>query len=190
MRAPGPFDHEALPGRVVCDPELTLGLPARITATSSVNALAHCVEAFYAPASSPLSRLTAEEGIRALIAGVPTAVASPEDREARGLLLGGALDLPHAETHTVVLPQVVAFVEPALPADSRERIRAAVGAEEEGESAATALFDLAASLDVPTALRELDLPEDAIEPLLDQILESAWQGRRPTQTDDPDRGHA
>jgi maleylacetate reductase len=222
-----------LPRIVLYDPALTVGLPVGTTATSAVNAIAHCVEAFYAPGATPVSSLLAEEGIRALVGGVGAAVAEPDDLEARGLLLygaylagassaqsgtelhhkichvlGGALDLPHAETHTVVLPQVVAFVEPALPADSRERIRAALGVGEEG--AAVAIFDLVASLDVPTSLRELGMARDAIEPLLDQILaqvppttprppsaddlrgilEAAWEGRRPTPTPDPDRTHA
>jgi maleylacetate reductase len=222
-----------LPRIVLYDPALTVGLPKGTTATSAVNALAHCVEAFYAPGATPVSSLLAEEGIRALVGGVGAAVARPDDLEARGLLLygaylggassaqsgtelhhkichvlGGALDLPHAETHTVVLPQVVAFVEPALLADARERIRAALGAGEEG--AAVAIYDLVASLDVPTSLRELGMARDAIEPLLDQILsqvppttprppsrddlrgilEAAWEGRRPTPTPEPDRTHA
>jgi maleylacetate reductase len=222
-----------LPRIVLYDPELTVGLPARTTATSAVNALAHCVEAFYAPGASPISSLLAEEGIRALVGGIPDAVAAPEDLEARGLLLygaylagassaqsgteihhkichvlGGALDLPHAETHTVVLPQVVAFVEPALPADARLRIRGALGAGEAG--AAVAIFDLVASVDVPTSLKELGMPRDAIEPLFDQILsqvppstprppsrddlrgilDAAWEGRRPSSIPDPDRTHA
>jgi alcohol dehydrogenase class IV len=222
-----------LPRIVLYDPELTVGLPVGTTATSAVNALAHCVEAFYAPGATPISSLLAEEGIRALVGGVADAVAAPDDLEARGLLLygaylagassaqsgteihhkichvlGGALDLPHAETHTVVLPQVVAFVEPALPGDARERIRAALGAGEEG--AAVAIFDLVASLDVPTNLEELGMEREAIEPLLDQILaqvppttprppsledlrailEAAWEGRRPTPTLDPDHTHA
>src|SRR5215210_1957995 len=131
---------DVLPKVVVYDPELTVSLPPFITGPSAMNAMAHCVEAFYAPGANPMSSLVAEEGIRALARGVPVAVESPDDLEGRsetlygaylagtafagagsGLhhkvchVLGGAYDLPHAETHTVVLPQVAAFNGPAVP---------------------------------------------------------------------------
>jgi alcohol dehydrogenase class IV len=181
------------PKIVLYDPELTIGLPAATTATSVVNALAHCVEAFYAPAASPLSGLLAEEGIRALIAG-SAAVVAPDDLEARGVLLygaclagsafahagsdlhhkichvlGGAFDLPHAETHTAMLPQVVAFVEPALPDDVRERLAAAFAVAPEGTVAAT-IFDLAESFGASMALREFGMTAGEVDVVVEPIL--------------------
>ena len=209
------------PRLVLYDPELTVTLPASITATSAGNGIAHCVEAFYAPATSPIAALFAEEGIRALTIGAPRAVADPGDLEARSEtlygaylagsafayagsdlhhklchVLGGALDLPHAETHTVVLPHAFAFVEPALPPEVGDRIRAALATETTG---ATALYDFAASLGVPLSLRELGMAESDIPRLVPEvlaqvpattprppaaadvtaILEAAWSGRRP-----------
>jgi alcohol dehydrogenase class IV len=183
------------PRVVVYDPELTVGLPAGVTATSALNALAHCAEAFYAPGTSPIAALLAEEGIRALVAGAPEAVAHPDELPGRALtlygahlagaafatagsdlhhkichVLGGALDLPHAETHTVVLPQVLAFVEPALPEEARRRLRKALGAQD-GEPAGAAVFDLATSLGAPTALSDLGMSPEDVGPLIGPILE-------------------
>ncbi|MDQ3794937.1 MAG: maleylacetate reductase, partial [Actinomycetota bacterium] len=116
---------KVLPKAVIYDPELTFSLPDFITGPSAMNAMAHCVEAFYAPGANPITSLMAEEGIRTLASGVPAAVSRPENLEGRtqtlygaylagaafaaaggGIhhkichVLGGAYDLPHAETHT------------------------------------------------------------------------------------------
>jgi maleylacetate reductase len=136
---------------VVYDPELTLGLPVDMTVTSAMNAIAHAVEGLYAPDATPIVSLMAAEGVRALVAALPRLVADPVDLEARGdaqygawlcgavlgatttglhhklcHALGGTLDLPHAATHTVVLPHVVAYNAPAAPA-AVAALSAAVG---------------------------------------------------------------
>jgi maleylacetate reductase len=185
-----------LPKVVVYDPELTYTLPAAITAASGMNALAHCVEALYAPGHNPISSQVAEEGMRALSAGIPAAVERPGDPEGRALALygaylagsafavagsglhhkichalGGAFDLPHAETHSIVLPQVVAFQQPAAP-ELMARVAQAVGAEPEG-SAAAALHGLAERIGVPLALRDIGMPADGIERVVPGIIESA-----------------
>lgn len=211
-----------LPRVVIYDPELTLTLPPGLSATSGINALAHAVEAFYAPGANPVAALKAQEAIRALAQALPAVVADPAGLPGReralygahlagaafatagsGLhhrichVLGGAYDLPHAELHTVVLPQVTAFVEPALP-ESMERIRDALGAPE-GTSAALALHELARTLGAPTALREIgfdadrldeavalvterlppDLPRPLGEPEVRAVLSAALDGSRP-----------
>jgi maleylacetate reductase len=185
-----------LPRTVVYDPELTFTLPAAITAASGMNALAHCVEAFYAPGRNPITSLMAEEGIRALAAGIPAAVEQPEQLEARatslygaylagsayavagsGLhhkichVLGGAYNLPHAETHSVVLPHVTRFEQPALP-EPMARVAAALGAGR-GDSAAGALYGLAKRLGLPLGLREIGMPGEGIEPVVPLIFDAA-----------------
>ncbi len=129
-------DLRVLPRVVVYDPELTTTLPVGLTVSSAGNALAHCVEAFYAAGANPVTDLAAAEGIRAVREGLPAVVAAPTDVDARARLLyaaylagaafavagaglhhrichvlGGAFDLPHAEMHTVLLPHVAAFNE-------------------------------------------------------------------------------
>jgi maleylacetate reductase len=184
---------KVLPRVVIYDPELTFSLPDFITGPSAMNAMAHCVEAFYAPGASPIPSLMAEEGIRALASGVPAAVSRPVDLEGRtqtlygaylagaafaaaggGLhhkichVLGGAYDLPHAETHTVILPQAVAFNEEAIP-EVMERAARALGAEE----AAAGLYDLAKRIGAPTALKDVGMEEENLDEAVTLILEEA-----------------
>lgn len=181
-------DPRVLPRVVVYDPELTLTLPAGLSAASGLNALAHCVEAFWAPGANPITSLVAEEGIRALSAGLPSVAEDPTGVPGRtdalygaylagaafavagsGLhhtvchVLGGAYDLPHAETHAVVLPHVLALYGPRLP-DAEGRVAGALGAAPGG--AVDSLVALGARVGVPTSLRsvgmrEQDLPEAA-----------------------------
>lgn len=184
---------DVLPRVVVYDPELTFSLPDFITGPSAMNAMAHCVEVFYAPEANPITSLMAEEGIRALSRGVPVAVERPDDLDGRsetlygaylagaalaatsaGLhhkichVLGGAYDLPHAEMHTVVLPYAVAFNEEAIP-EVMQRIAGALGAE----GAATGLYDLAERIGAPTALKDIGMKEENIDEAVDLILEAA-----------------
>src|SRR5690606_33529878 len=128
------LDRRVLPRVVIYDPKLTLGLPARIGGPSGMNAIAHAVEALYAENANPVVSLMAEEGIRALARSLPVVVKTPSDIEARsGALygawlcgvalgavgmalhhklchvLGGSFNLPHAETHTIVLAHAAAY---------------------------------------------------------------------------------
>lgn len=185
-----------LPKVVIYDPELTFSLPDFITGPSAMNAMAHCVEAFYASGANPITSLMAEEGIRALARGVPVAVRKPEDVDARGEtlygaylagsalavtgaglhhkichVLGGAYDLPHAETHTIVLPHAVAFNEPAMP---KIAPRIAEALDSEGtESAATGLYELVEKIGAKTALEDIGMKEEYIDEVVPQILEAA-----------------
>jgi maleylacetate reductase len=92
-----------------------------------MNALAHLVEGLYAPDASPVTAVLAEEGIRALADALPRVVVAPGDLDARARALYGAwlagwvlgtaaYNLPHAGTHSAVLPFVTAYNAPAAPA--------------------------------------------------------------------------
>jgi maleylacetate reductase len=212
-------DLRVLPKLVIYDPTLTVSLPVGLTVTSGINAIAHAVEGLYSKEANPIMSLLAEEGIRTLAEGLPRVAAQPSDLEGRGQCvygawlcgtvlgsvgmalhhklchtLGGTFNLPHAETHTIVLPHAVAYNRKAAP-DAMRRIARAIGAEE----AATGLYDLAQRLGAPLALQEigfkrtdLDLAVELatqspyynprpVEPLaLRQLLEDALEGRRPT----------
>jgi alcohol dehydrogenase class IV len=188
--------HYVLPKVVVYDPELTVSLPAFVTGPSAINAMAHCVEAFYASGANPVTSLIAEEGVRALSRGVPVAVEHPEDLEGRSetlygaylagaafasagggihhkicRVLGGAYDLPHADTHTVVLPHAVTFNAPAVP-EVMERVVRALG--ETGErGAAVGLYDLAERIGAPTALKDIGMKEEDLNEAVSLVLEKA-----------------
>ncbi|MET8080926.1 maleylacetate reductase [Streptomyces sp. NPDC005303] len=211
-------DPRVQPRSVVYDPELTLSLPVPLTVTSGINALAHAVEALYAPDTSPLIALMAEDGVRAMTAALPRLAADPADLEARGQALyaawlcgsclgsttmglhhklchalGGTYGLPHAETHTVVLPYALAYNAPEIPG-ALTVLKRALGTDDPPH----ALWELAGRLGAPRSLaelglRETDLAEAAVQvagqpyanprPVtadgVRAVLEAAYQGRRP-----------
>jgi alcohol dehydrogenase class IV len=183
-------DARVLPRTVVYDPDLTTTLPVALSVASGLNAMAHCVEAFWAPRRNPVSSAVAEDGIRHLGAGLPAVAADPADPAARADLLlgaylagsafavagsglhhkichvlGGAFDLPHAQTHAIVLPHVLAFNAPGAPA-AAARVARALGQAD----AARSLHDLGRRLGVPPGLRELGLREADVDAVLDDIL--------------------
>jgi maleylacetate reductase len=177
-------DRNVLPRTVVYDPALTVGLPVAVSAASGMNAAAHCVEALYAPAASPITSLLAEEGLRALAGALPRVVANPSDLDARGdalygawlagsvlgiagmgvhhkicHVLGGTYDLPHGGVHSAVLPYATAFNAP-YATEAMERAARAVG----NDDPAGALWDLAAATGAPTSLAAVGFRrEDADE---------------------------
>jgi maleylacetate reductase len=196
-------DPKILPNTVIYDVELTLGLPPRLSGVSGLNAMAHAIEALYARDTDPIVQLMAEEGIRALYVGLPGVVEQPQNIEARSdalygawlcgtclgrtsmalhhklcHVLGGAFNLPHAETHAIVLPHALAYNAQAVP-DAIACIMRAIG---RGAPAA-AFFDLNASFGAPTALRDLGMPEDGIESAVSLVLNEPYWNPRPLERD-------
>ncbi|MEX0637767.1 MAG: maleylacetate reductase [Burkholderiales bacterium] len=191
-------DPKMLPKTVIYDPELTLGLPAAISAASGMNAIAHCVEALYAKEANPIVSLMAEEGIRALAASLPRIVRNPKDMEARGEALygawlagmslntgialhhklchtlGGTWNLPHAETHSIILPHAVHYNRDAAP-EAMARIARALGAED----AAQGLYDLEVRLGLKMRLADLGVPESDLERAARIALEMPYPNPAP-----------
>lgn len=172
-------DVRVLPRTVVYDPVLTVTLPPSVTGPSGMNAIAHCMEALYAEAGNPITSIVAEEGIRALVQGIPRAVRDPNDLDARsdalygsylagsalavvGMaihhrichVLGGTFGLAHADANAVILPHAAAFNEAAAP----EAI-ATVGRALGTADAPSGLFDLLVDVAAPTSLAELGMRE-------------------------------
>jgi alcohol dehydrogenase class IV len=212
-------DSKVLPRTVIYDPELSEDLPPAVSAASGMNAIAHCVEALYAHDGNPIVSLMAEEGIRALALALPNIVARPKNLQGRidalyGAWLAGTtisttsvalhhklchvlggFGLPHAETHSIVLPHAVRYNHDAAP-EAMARIRKALG----GGDAAVALFDLEVKLRLPMRLADIGMQEADIEraariaaeapypnprkveyePLL-ALLRDAYEGRRPAK---------
>jgi maleylacetate reductase len=191
-------DLRVLPRAVVYDPALTTGLPAEVTGPSGMNALAHCVEATYAPGANPVTSLLAEEGARLLQRGLPGAVADPADLAARtdallgafmagsamavagvGIhhqlchLLGGAYRLPHAGLHAVVLPHVVRFVAPA----ARHQMAGLAGALGV-DDVAGGIWELGRRLGTPASLAELGLAEAELDRAAEQAVARVVQTPR------------
>ncbi len=196
-------DRRVLPRAVIYDPTLTLSLPPALSGVSGMNAIAHCVEALYAQSANPVISLMAEDGIRALADSLPRVVREPTNLAARtraqygawlagaslgavGMAihhklchaLGGTLNLPHAETHTVVLPHAVAYNRYAAP-DAMARIAAALGADD----AAHGLFDLAVAVGAKTSLRDLGMRESDIDRVADLATANPYWNPRPVMRD-------
>lgn len=210
-------DPKILPEVVIYDPDLTLGLPVALSVTSGLNAMAHAAEGLYAQDRDPVSTLMAAEGLRAFRDALPAIVADPADVDARGEALygawlcgtvlgavgmalhhkichtlGGSFDLPHAETHAVMLPHTIAYNADAVP-DLLAPVATAFGG-----SPGPALWDFAQSMGAPLALRDLGLAEADLDRAADSatknpywnprpveraplraLLQDAWEGRRP-----------
>jgi alcohol dehydrogenase class IV len=208
------------PESVIYDVSLTLTLTSGASARSGLNAIAHAAEALYADNGNPITSLMAEEGIRAITEALPVILSDAGDIAARGKalygawlcgsclgqvdmglhhklchVLGGSFDLPHAETHSVILPHAIAYNRVAKPAMAR--LARALATD---EAPWTALHLLARGLDAPLALRDLGLPESAIaeaveiacantypnpRPLdrapLELLLRAAWAGDPPSE---------
>lgn len=200
------IDDVVLPRSVVYDAELVRDLPAELAGASGMNALAHCIDSFWAPGADPLNSLWAEEAIRALRRGLAQlAEGSIHSLEASQQLqygaylaatafasagsglhhkichvLGGAFGLPHAQTHAVMLPHVLAFNLPAAP-EAGERIAAALGAE----GPIIGLDRLRTQIDAPRALRDHGLKETDLQRAAQLILDvvPASNPRRMTPAD-------
>ncbi|MFC9553094.1 maleylacetate reductase [Rhodococcus sp. NPDC056960] len=183
-------DDRVLPGTVIYDAQLTLSLPVELSVASGLNGMAHCVDSMWAPHTDPINRALAAEGIHALAAGLPAVKSDPRGLAGReqalygaylsavafasagsGLhhkichVLGGAYNLPHAQTHATVLPYVLAFNAPAAP-EAERRIAAAFGTG----TALAGLDALRETLDAPQALKDFGFDETQIPEAVELIL--------------------
>jgi maleylacetate reductase len=191
-------DPAILPQTVVYDVEQTLGLPVPTSVTSAMNGIAHGVEAMYAQNGNPLISTIAETAVRSLVEALPRLISHASDREGRenalygawlcGLCLnasgmalhhklchelGGAFGLPHAETHTILLPHSLAYNAPAIP-EAYGRLQRAVS----NPSPQRHLFDLAQIEGLPHSLRELGMPQAGIEQTVERVIaEPYWNPR-------------
>jgi alcohol dehydrogenase class IV len=189
-------DDRVLPRAIVYDASLMLSLPVAMSVASGLNAVAHCVDSMWAPRTDPIDQALAGEGIRALAAGLPGVVADPSGIEGReqtlygaylaavafasagsGMhhkichVLGGMFNLPHAQTHAVVLPHVLAFNAPNAPA-AEARIAAAFGSAFGAPTVTAGLAALRKAVDAPRALRDYGMPEGGITRAVDPILKA------------------
>jgi maleylacetate reductase len=196
-------DPRVLPRTTLYDPELTLSLPPALSGTSGINAIAHCVESLYSDKANPLISLMAEEGIRALGQSLPRIVREPADLEARsdalygawlsGITLGsvgmalhhklchtlgGTFNLPHAQTHTIVLPHAMAYNAQAAP-EAMSRVARALGAKD----AVRAMVDLIAAIGAPTALKDIGMPEEGIERAVELATTNPYYNPAPVKQD-------
>jgi len=194
-------DPKVLPKTVLYDPELSVGLPVHLSFVSGLNAIAHAAEGLYAKDGNPVMSLMAEEGIRALATGLRGVKKGNSDKTARseclygawlcGMVLGnvgmalhhklchtlgGTFNLPHAETHAIVLPHALAY-NSVVAADAMTRIARALDVE----SAPDGLYDLGQELGVPRGLREIGLLESDLDRACEVALANPYWNPRPVE---------
>lgn len=192
----------ALPRVVVYDPGLTTSMPPHVTATSGLNAVAHCVEALYSPGANPVTDLLAGEAIRLLAQALPVAVDRPEDLPARSdaleaaylagwstatagtalhhtlcHVIGGTYAVGHGALHAALLPYVAAYNADAAP-DALAAVALALGSSD----APAGLRGLAGQLGAPTDLGSLGLPDAALDDVVARAI-TAVGARNPRTVD-------
>ena len=186
---------KVLPRTIVYDPDLTLGLPAAVSAASGMNAIAHCVEGFWADGRTPVTMALASEAMRRFAESLPAVVADGSDREARaecliaawlsGTVLSvstalhhklahvlGGLGLPHAETHAIILPHVTRFNLEAAP-EAKARLTEALRQRDPADAIATMLK----KFPIPQRLREVGFDSGKTDFVADEIAAAASRRR-------------
>jgi len=178
-------DDSVLPKLVIYDPEVTLDLSPELTASTGINALAHCVEACYARVVNPLVLSVALEGIARIVRSLPLCIANGRDIDAREDLLtgaylagfsianttmalhhgichvlGGRTGVAHGVLNAIMLPHVMRFMADAVP-EAMRAMGEAMDSKEQSASEAVAM--LVATLPVPHRLRDAGVPEDILD---------------------------
>ena len=195
-------DPAIRPEVVVYDVDLTLTLPVGLTVTSALNAIAHAMEALYAPDRNPVVEAMVRDALPAFRDALPALAKDPQDREARsGALyaawccstalgyvsmalhhklahvLGGSFGLPHAETHAVLLPHTTAYNEPAV-GDLLKPI-----ADTFGGTAGAGLWHFAKSVGAPLRLADLGLTEPDLDRAAEIATKNPYANPRPVSRD-------
>ncbi|HTM59061.1 MAG TPA: maleylacetate reductase [Burkholderiales bacterium] len=192
-------DVKVLPKTVIYDPSLTLDLPPKTSAASGMNAMAHCAEALYAHDGNPIVSLIAEEGIRALAMALPAVIQAPSDLEARTSALYGAwlagmtiattgnglhhklchvlggFGLPHAETHSIVLPHALRYN--SVAAEAMRRIARAMGVQD----APTGIWELEKRMGLAMKLADVGMKREDIERAAKVAVQAPYPNPRPVE---------
>ena len=192
-------DPRVAPRLVLYDPLLTHSLPVHVTAASGMNAIAHAVEALYSARGGPVASLLAAEGIRQLATSLPLLVLDPVDPPARraallgahlcgraldlalmGLhhklchVLGGARDLPHALTHAILLPHVVAYNASAAP-DAIATVASSLSVQDP----ARGLWELNRKLGLTQTLADLGMGPGDVDSIVGQVATGSYPNPAP-----------
>ena len=190
-------DVKVVPRTIIYDPDLTLGLPAAVSAASGMNAIAHCVESFWADGRTPVTLALASEAMRRFAKNLPAVVANGADRNARGECLVaawlsgtvlsvsnglqhklahvlGGLGLPHAEAHAVILPHVTRFNLAAAP-EAKARLAEALGSGDPTAAVAAMLKQFP----IPQRLRDIGFDAGKTDFVAGEIAAQAIKSPRP-----------
>ena len=198
------FHPKVLPTIVLADPELTVGMPAHITAGTGLDAFAHCVEAFSSPHYHPMSQGIALEGMRLVIEQLPRAYAQPDDIEARTHLMsaasmgavafqkglgaihalshpiGAVFDTHHGTTNAVCMPAVLAFNADAIRGRF-DRAAPYLGIDGGFDGFRAFVDDFNDGFGVPKRMRDLGADPARIDELVPMALRDPSCGGNPVE---------
>lgn len=196
------FHPKMMPAIVICDPELTVGMPPVITAGTGLDAFAHCLEAYCAPGFHPLADGVAVEGMRLVKQYLPRAYATPNDIEARGAMMaaaamgatafqkglgaihalshpiGALYDTHHGMTNAVVMPAVLEANRSAIEGKIA-RLAAYMGVAGGFDGFMAFVRDLRAQLKVPDTLSAFAVPRDGFDTIVEMSLTDPTAGGNP-----------
>ncbi|EEB82856.1 iron-containing alcohol dehydrogenase [Roseobacter sp. GAI101] len=196
------FHPKVLPTVVICDPELTVGMPKHITAGTGLDAFAHCVEAFSSPHYHPMSQGIALEGMRLVVDYLPRAYADGSDIEARAQMMsaaamgatafqkglgaihamshpvGAVFNTHHGTTNAVCMPAVLDLNEPMIRARF-DRAAGYLGIEGGYDGFRSFVQDFNDSFDIPRKLSQMGVTADRLDGLVAMALEDPSCGGNP-----------
>ncbi len=196
------FHPRVLPSVVICDPELTVGMPKFITAGTGLDAFAHCVEAFSSPHYHPMSQGIALEGMRLVVENLPRAYADGTDLEARANMMsaaamgatafqkglgaihamshpiGAVFNTHHGTTNAVCMPAVLELNAPEI-ADRFDRAASYIGVQGGFDGFRSFVQDFNDSLGIPRRLSEMGVTADRIDDMVAMALEDPSCGGNP-----------
>ncbi|MEQ8335178.1 iron-containing alcohol dehydrogenase [Nisaea sp.] len=198
------FHPKVLPSVVICDPELTVGMPKPITAGTGMDAFAHCLEAFCSPHYHPMSQGIALEGLRLVKEYLPRAYADGSDLEARAHMmsaaamgatafqkglgaihalshpLGAVYNTHHGTTNAVVMPPVLRFNRPAIE-DRLTQASAYLGITSGFDGFFDYVLKLREDLSIPDKMSALGVGTDRIDELAAMAIDDPSCGGNPVE---------
>jgi len=199
----GLLSPSLIPNAVICDPQLTMGLPPILTAATAMDAVSHCVETYCSPRFNPVADAIALDGFERAVANVHQAVADGSDLDTRSEMMMAALQggmtfqkglgaihslshplgaleskrLHHGTLNAVFLPHVLRYNKQACP-DQIDRLALAIGVTDRNELP-DYFTALSKELGLPTQLREMGLELVDLEPLAEPALSDHCSATNP-----------
>ena len=196
-----------VPKTAICDPELTLGLPPGLTAATGMDAVAHCIETFLAPAFNPPAEGIALDGLERAMKWIGTAVNDGGNREARKHMMCASMQgamafqkglgavhslshalgsyrgktLHHGTLNAVVLPAVLRFNESAetvVANDKYTKLRRAMGLPGDG-AVDRFIAKINADIGLPNGIAAMGVPESFIDETIAKAMKDHCHGTNP-----------
>jgi 4-hydroxybutyrate dehydrogenase len=212
-RKVGVLSPYVVPRSAICDPELTLGLPAAMTAATGMDAIAHCMETFMAPAFNPPADGIALDGLWRAWRHIETATREPSNREARMNMMSASMQgalafqkglgcvhslshslggfnprLHHGTLNAIFLPAVIAFnqsAESMQREDKLARMAYAMGVAD-GAEIGPAMKAMSARLGLPAGLGELGIRRDMFPKIIEGALADHSHNTNPRRASQQD----